>query len=126
MKHIILFENYESKKMSDREILDRLSDLSGEKWYLEGEDPPLEVMDELGDVQSDDPEIQALLDISTLGPGHTDVWISRNELISAIDLEEEGITEDDIYEDNKREIAKLRKNELPNLLWKKVQFSNMK
>ncbi len=100
--------------MKDKDILERIKQLSVEDWFKNGEDAPEEIIEELGWVEAEDEDLTELIELVVSGPGLTDVWLSRGVLIGDVfawgdGLEEgEEITEDEIYEDNKMFIAEER------------------
>lgn len=90
----------------DKEIFERIKTLTKEDWFGKGKDAPDCIREELEEVESDDEVLNELLELSTGGPGLTDVWISRGVLIGDVlaygdGLEEgEEVSEDVIYDDN--------------------------
>ena len=100
--------------MKDKDILERIKELSNEDWFKNGEDAPEEVCNEFEDIEASDPNLDYLLGLTIGGPGSTDVWLSRGVLIGDVFAwgdgldEDEEITEDDIYEDNRMYIADRR------------------
>jgi len=100
--------------MKDKDILERIKQLSVEDWFKNGEDAPEEIIEELGWVEAEDEDLTELIELVVSGPGLTDVWLSRGVLIGDVfawgdGLEEgEEITEEEIYEDNKMFIAEER------------------
>lgn len=100
--------------MEDKDILERIKQLSAEDWFKNGEDAPDEIIEELGYIETDNDDLAELIEISITGPGLTDVWLSRGVLIGDVfawgdGLEEgEEITEDEIHEDNRMFIAEER------------------
>ena len=93
--------------MEDNQILARIKELSNEDWFKNGEDAPDDIIEEFEDIESDNENLNYLIELTAGGPGLTDVWISRGVLIGDVfaygdGLEDgEEVTEDDIYEDNK-------------------------
>jgi hypothetical protein len=100
--------------MKDKDILERIKQLSVEDWFKNGEDAPEDIIEELGWVEAEDEDLTELIELVVSGPGLTDVWLSRGVLIGDVfawgdGLEEgEEITEEEIYEDNKMFIAEER------------------
>ena len=98
----------------DKEIFERIKTLAKEDWFKKGEDAPDNIREEFEEIESDNDVLSELLELSTGGPGLTDVWISRGELIGDVlaygdGLEDgEEVTEDDIYDDNQIWIADKR------------------
>jgi hypothetical protein len=94
-------------KTGDNEILERIKELSNEDWFKNGDDAPENIIEEFEDIESDNSDLDYLIELTTGGPGLTDVWISRGVLIGDVfsygdGLEDgEEVTEDDIYNDNK-------------------------
>jgi hypothetical protein len=94
-------------KTGDNEILERIKELSNEDWFKNGYDAPENIIEEFEDIESDNSDLDYLIELTTGGPGLTDVWISRGVLIGDVfsygdGLEDgEEVTEDDIYNDNK-------------------------
>ena len=95
----------------DKEIFERIKELAKEDWFKKGEDAPDNIREEFEEVESDNELLNKLIELSSGGPGLTDVWISRGVLISDVlaygdGLEDgEEVTEDDIYDDNQIWIA---------------------
>jgi hypothetical protein len=93
--------------MEDNQILARIKELSKEDWFKNGDDAPDDIIEEFEDIESDNEDLNYLIELTAGGPGLTDVWISRGVLIGDVfaygdGLEEgEEVTEDDIYDDNK-------------------------
>jgi len=102
--------------MEDKDILQRIKQLSVEDWFKNGDDAPEEIYDELYEIEAENDDLVYLLELTITGPGLTDVWLSRGELIGDVlaygdGLEEgEEVTEDEIYEDNQIFIAERRAN----------------
>ena len=100
--------------MEDKDILARIKELSKEDWFINGEDAPEEVYEELYGIEAENDDLAYLLELTIGGPGLTDVWLSRGVLIGDVlaygdGLEEgEEVTEDEIYEDNQMYIADRR------------------
>jgi hypothetical protein len=100
--------------MEDQDILSRIKELSKEDWFINGDDAPEEIYEELKDESAYDDDLDHLLELTINGPGLTDVWLSRGVLIGDVfahgdGLEEgEEVTEEDIYEDNRMYIADRR------------------
>ena len=93
--------------MDNNQILARIKELSNEDWFKNGDDAPDDIIEEFEDIESDNEDLNYLIELTAGGPGLTDVWISRGVLIGDVfaygdGLEDgEEVTEDDIYEDNK-------------------------
>ena len=108
--------------MEDKDILARIKELSKEDWFINGDDAPEEIYDELKDESAYDDDLDYLLELTINGPGSTDVWLSRGVLIGDVfaygdGLEEgEEVTEDDIYEDNRMYIADLRSSLIDEII----------
>ena len=102
--------------MEDKDILERIKQLSVEDWFKNGDDAPEEIYDELYEIEVENDDLVYLLELTITGPGLTDVWLSRGVLIGDVfawgdGLEEgEEVTEDEIYEDNQMFIAERRAN----------------
>ena len=102
--------------MKDKDILQRIKQLSVEDWFKNGDDAPEEIYDELYEIEVENDDLVYLLELTITGPGLTDVWLSRGVLIGDVfawgdGLEEgEEVTEDEIYEDNQMFIAERRAN----------------
>ena len=102
--------------MEDKDILQRIKQLSVEDWFKNGDDAPEEIYDELYEIEVENDDLVYLLELTITGPGLTDVWLSRGVLIGDVfawgdGLEEgEEVTEDEIYEDNQMFIAERRAN----------------
>ena len=100
--------------MEDKDILERIKQLSVEDWFKNGDDAPEEIYDELYEIEAENDDLVYLLELTITGPGLTDVWLSRGVLIGDVfawgdGLEEgEEVTEDEIYEDNQMFIAERR------------------
>jgi hypothetical protein len=100
--------------MEDKDILQRIKQLSVEDWFKDGDDAPEEIYDELYEIEAENDDLVYLLELTITGPGLTDVWLSRGVLIGDVfawgdGLEEgEEVTEDEIYEDNQMFIAERR------------------
>ena len=101
--------------MEDKDILARIQQLSVEDWFKNGEDAPDDIIEELGYIETDNDDLAELIELTITGPGLTDVWLSRGVLIGDVFAwgdgleEDEEITEDEIYEDNKMFIADERR-----------------
>jgi hypothetical protein len=100
--------------MEDKDILERIKQLSVEDWFKNGEDAPEDIYEELYEIEAENDDLVYLLELTITGPGLTDVWLSRGVLIGDVfawgdGLEEgEEVTEDEIYEDNQMFIAERR------------------
>jgi hypothetical protein len=100
--------------MEDKDILQRIKQLSVEDWFKNGEDAPEDIYEELYEIEAENDDLVYLLELTITGPGLTDVWLSRGVLIGDVfawgdGLEEgEEVTEDEIYEDNQMFIAERR------------------
>jgi hypothetical protein len=100
--------------MEDKDILERIKQLSVEDWFKNGEDAPEDIYEGLYEIEAENDDLVYLLELTITGPGLTDVWLSRGVLIGDVfawgdGLEEgEEVTEDEIYEDNQMFIAERR------------------
>jgi hypothetical protein len=100
--------------MEDKDILERIKQLSVEDWFKNGEDAPEDIYEELYEIEAENDDLVYLLELTITGPGLTDVWLSRGVLIGDVfawgdGLDEgEEVTEDEIYEDNQMFIAERR------------------
>ena len=100
--------------MEDKDILERIKQLSVEDWFKNGEDAPEDIYEELYEIEAENDDLVYLLELTITGPGLTDIWLSRGVLIGDVfawgDGIEEGeeVTEDEIYEDNQMFIAERR------------------
>lgn len=100
--------------MKDKDIIARIKELSNEDWFKNGDDAPDDIIEEFEDIESDNDDLNYLIELTAGGPGLTDVWISRGVLIGDVfaygdGLEDgEEVTEDDIYEDNKIHFSEQR------------------
>lgn len=109
-------------KTGDKEILERIKELSNEDWFKNGDDAPDNIIEEFEDIESDNSELDYLIELTTGGPGLTDVWISRGVLIGDVfaygdGLEDgEEVTEDDIYNDNKIYFSENRESLLSEII----------
>jgi hypothetical protein len=108
--------------MKDKDILQRIKQVSVEDWFKNGEDAPEEIYDELYEIEAENDDLAYLLELTITGPGLTDVWLSRGVLIGDVfawgdGLEEgEEVTEDEIYEDNQMFIAERRATLLDEII----------
>jgi hypothetical protein len=108
--------------MKDKDILQRIKQLSVEDWFKNGDDAPEEIYDELYEIEAENDDLVYLLELTITGPGLTDVWLSRGVLIGDVfawgdGLEEgEEVTEDEIYEDNQMFIAERRATLLDEII----------
>jgi hypothetical protein len=108
--------------MEDKDILQRIKQLSVEDWFKNGDDAPEEIYDELYEIEAENDDLVYLLELTITGPGLTDVWLSRGVLIGDVfawgdGLEEgEEVTEDEIYEDNQMFIAERRATLLDEII----------
>lgn len=100
--------------MEDEQILARIKELSKEDWFINGEDAPEEIYEELSEESAYNEDLEYLLELTINGPGITDVWLSREVLIGDVFAHGDGldegeeVTEEDIYEDNRMYIADRR------------------
>jgi hypothetical protein len=115
-----LFESLSNKE--DLITFYKIKALSGESWFIEGDDPPEEVVDEFSDVHTDDSDLDTLIEFTTEGPGTTDVWINRGVLIAdviaygdGLSSPDEEVTEDDIEEENRESFSEMRKESLMDI-----------
>lgn len=108
--------------MKDQEILDRVKELSNEDWFKNGDDAPDDIIEEFEDIESDNEDLNHLIELTAGGPGLTDVWISRGVLIGDVFAYGDGleygeeVTEDDIYEDNKIYFSEQRERLLLDII----------
>jgi hypothetical protein len=109
-------------KTGDNEILERIKELSNEDWFKNGDDAPENIIEEFEDIESDNSDLDYLIELTTGGPGLTDVWISRGVLIGDVFAYGDGleygeeVTEDDIYEDNMIHFSNERERLLRNII----------
>jgi hypothetical protein len=123
MKHIKVFEEHNS---GDSEIFRRIWEYSKNKWFIDGDDPPSEVIGDLENEESSDTNLAELIELTSSGPGWTDVWIEENTLIR--DAVREGHSRDEIDADNQRYFAEHRKElidklslKYPPIYWEKIK-----
>jgi hypothetical protein len=110
MKHIKIFEDYDS---SSHAIFRKIWEYSRHKWFIDGNDPPSEVIEDLEDEGSSDTDLDELIELTSSGPGWTDVWLEENTLKS--DAISDGHSEDEIDADNQRYFAEHRKKLIDEL-----------
>lgn len=103
MKHIKLFEGF----AEDQSAVDKILSVANADWFISGEDAPEEFRSQLANFQSDDEFLSNAVQLSTEGPGYTDMWLSRGELISDILMDGEA-DEDEIEADNRAWFAEER------------------
>jgi len=112
MKHVTPYTVFESEfdkfNKEDLIIFYKIKALSGESWFIEGDDPPEDLLDELDEfAETLNTDLSILVDLTKEGPGYTDVWLNRGVLIGdAIEHGDglspgEEVTEDDIWEENR-------------------------
>ncbi len=100
-----LFESL--SKEEDLITFYKIKALSGENWFINGDDPPEEVVNEFSDTVTNDQDLDYLIQMTTEGPGMIDVWINRGVLIADAIAYGEGVfkgeevTEEDIVEENR-------------------------
>lgn len=111
MKHIKLFENFET----DQVAIDKVLSAANEEWFINGEDAPDEFRTGFENFQSEDEELSNLIQLCMEGPGYTDMWIEQGELISDILEEDPDVSEEDIYDSNKEWFAAERQKALGQL-----------
>lgn len=108
--------------MEDKEILARIKELSKEDWFKNGDDAPEEIIDEFDGVQANNDDLDYLIELTTTGPGLTDVWLSRGVLIGDVFAWNDGlydgetISEEEIDEDNRMYIADRRASLLDEII----------
>ena len=123
MKHVKSYLIFESlSKEEDLITFYKIKAISGEDWFINGDDPPEEVVDEFSDVHTDDSDLDTLIEFTTGGPGTTDVWINRGVLIADVIAYGDGllspdeeVTEDDIEEENRESFSEMRKEALMDI-----------
>lgn len=111
MKHIKLFENFDTDQMAINKALSA----ANEEWFITGEDAPDEFRQGLEQFESDDEELSELIQLCMEGPGYTDMWIERGELISDVLEEDPDVSEEDIYDSNKEWFANERATAIEKL-----------
>lgn len=80
-----------------------------EEWVIKGDDPYGEYVHILSGLEHKvSPTIQEILEFFSGGPSYSDLWISRNELISDV-LEDDPDLGGEIYDDNMAWFAEARK-----------------
>jgi hypothetical protein len=107
---------------SDLIIFYKIKVLSGERWFIEGDDPPEDLLDELDEFsETSNTDLSILVDLIKEGPGYTDVWLNRGVLIGdAIEHGDglspgEEVTEDDIWEENREYFKEERAEAMRNI-----------
>jgi hypothetical protein len=113
MKHIKLFESFLSDQ--DKEAVEMILAVSNEPWFMDGDDAPSGFVDSLEGMQIKNPEILNAIEVCASGPGYTDVWIERNELIADVLSEEPDVTEEEIEDSNRNWFAEERAYLVRNL-----------
>jgi hypothetical protein len=111
MKHIKRYnELFEStQEISDADVIKKIMDSSNESWFLEGDDPPEGFLNFIGDFESEDEEIQEIIEVCTGGPGYTDMWIEAGELIDDALSDDPEMTEEEIEKSNREWFSRERK-----------------
>lgn len=109
MIHVKIFENFLDNEQID--VMLKILPVINEPWFIKGEDAPDEFIEEFSDLTVEDSILQSMIDISTSGPGLTDVWIERGELIYDV-LEEPSVdvTEEEIEDSNRKWFVTARKD----------------
>ncbi len=126
MKHItpyLIFESsFDKFNEEDLVIFYKIKALSGESWFIEGDDPPEDLLDELDEfAETLNTDLSILVDLTKEGPGYTDVWLNRGVLIGdAIEHGDglspgEEVTEDDIWEENREYFKEERAEAIQNI-----------
>lgn len=127
MRYIKLFEEYNS---DDSDIFKKIWQYSNDKWFIDGNDAPDDIIadleDDIENHESKNDDLMELIELTGGGPGYTDVWLSRNTLIS--DAMADGYTRDGIDADNQRYFAERRKelidklsDQYPIVDWEKIK-----
>ena len=129
MQHLKLFngfvsESHDANSSGDEslQIFYRILGFSEDRWFINGEDAPSEIIEELGEEEVNDDELQELIEFTAGGPGFTDVWLENNELIS--DAVRDGHSEEEIYDDNQRYFSEKRL-ELIKKIVNKITLDNV-
>jgi hypothetical protein len=95
----------------DIKVIYLLFSVQNEDWVVNGEDPDGEFAEKISDLErhvSFNPLVP-FMEFFYGGPGFSDVWLSRGELISDV-LSEDPDLEDEINEDNRLWFMRLRKD----------------
>jgi hypothetical protein len=82
MKYIKLFESFLERE--DVLVMMKILPVINDEWFIEGEDPPQEFIDQFNGLDIKDPLLQHMIETCTSGPGYTDIWIETGELISDV------------------------------------------
>jgi len=116
LNHIQLFEQFTSElSEQDKDAVNKIMSVSNQSWFTDGEDAPEEFSEYFENFETENTEIEYAVEICTGGPGFTDVWLERNELISDIMREEPDITEEEIEDSNRNWFASERAIIINNL-----------
>lgn len=91
---------------TDQAIFDRVKSISTEEWFINGQDCPHEVLEELEDSVIENSDLQELIYLTTSGPDSTDMHIESGELLS--EMVYQGFTEEELYESNRQTFMELR------------------
>jgi hypothetical protein len=92
----------------EQQILDQIRELAEQSWFHEGLDcPDPKLIENLENAEVEIKSLQDLIDLTVSGPDSTDVFLPTKELIGDI-LEEDQLTEDEIFEANRMEFSELR------------------
>jgi hypothetical protein len=118
LKNLKTFENFRPDVKTDDEILSRIKEISQEDWWINGEDAPEDIIGEFSEVEKTvNPDLGELIELTIGGPGLTDVWLSKNELISdVLDDENPPVSREEIDMDNKEWFAEKREELLAKLM----------
>ncbi len=95
----------------DIKVIYLLFSVQNEDWVVNGEDPDDEFAEKISDLERHVSfnDLVPFMELFYGGPGFSDVWLDRGELISDV-LEEDPDLEDEINEDNRLWFMRLRKN----------------
>ena len=116
LNHIQLFEQFTSElSEQDKDAVNKIMSVSNQSWFTDGGDAPEEFSEYFENFETENTEIEYAVEICTGGPGFTDVWLERNELISDIMREEPDITEEEIEDSNRNWFASERAIIINNL-----------
>ena len=113
MRHIKLFESFLNDQ--DKQAVEMILAVANEPWFMNGDDAPEEFVDSFEGMQISNPEIREAVEAATSGPGYTDIWLERGELIADIMDEEPDVTEEEIEDSNRSWFAEERANVVENL-----------
>lgn len=124
MRHIKIFEEYNS---DDSDIFKKIWKYSKDKWFINGNDAPDDIVYDLENQESKNDDLMELIELTGGGPGWTDIWLERNTLIRDA-MDDEGYSRDAIDADNQRYFAERRKelidkllNQYPIVDWEKIK-----